>query len=356
MKKEPKPQDLPAVIRRMRTTATPAEGGRIDDLAHREAPSGVRTARGRREPRPECRAARARALHGAGVRPRVRQPERRDARDAHRDHPLFLALAYFVDAVRARALSFAGRSLDRLLSPAALESALSAVASGPRRVDTDALRDIAQLRGLLNGGGILALFDAPWLPVYLLAITLDAPDARPLRADRRRWPRRRVGVLNHWLTHGHAAAVLERSRASLRTAEALARNAEAVVGMGMTRAAVERWRSNHDELLGAQRSHARGLGRARRVRARTAPSTAGRHTRRRRVARNRPASLRRRDDRRDDFARPRAAARRAPHRRLAGARRCARRMAAPWRAIEALLARRRVSRCPHRLAASTSSA
>jgi ABC-type protease/lipase transport system fused ATPase/permease subunit len=67
---------------------------------------------------------------------------------------LFLALSYFVDALRARALSFAGRSLDRQLSPTALESALTEVAGGPRRVDTDALRDIAQLRGFLNGGGI----------------------------------------------------------------------------------------------------------------------------------------------------------------------------------------------------------
>jgi PrtD family type I secretion system ABC transporter len=168
---------------------------------------------------------------------------------------LFLALSYFVDALRARALSFAGRSLDRQLSPTALESALTEVAGGPRRVDTDALRDIAQLRGFLNGGGILALFDAPWLPIYLLAIAALHPTlgfcaligAIALAT---------TGVLNHWLTRGHAAAVLERSRASLRSAEALARNAEAVVGMGMTGAAVERWRSGHDELLSAQRSHA----------------------------------------------------------------------------------------------------
>ena len=133
---------------------------------------------------------------------------------------LFLTLAYFVDAVRARALSFAGRSLEGLLSPAALESALAEVASGPRRADTEALRDIAQLRGFLSGAGILALFDAPWLPVYLLAIALMHPTlglcallgAVGLAA---------VGVLNHWLTHGHAAAVVERSRVSLRTAEAL---------------------------------------------------------------------------------------------------------------------------------------
>ena len=88
---------------------------------------------------------------------------------------LFLAFSYFVDTVRARALGWAGRSLDQLLSPVALRSSLEQAASGPGRVDTDALRDIAQLRGLLNGSGILALFDAPWLPVYLVVIGLMHP-------------------------------------------------------------------------------------------------------------------------------------------------------------------------------------
>jgi PrtD family type I secretion system ABC transporter len=168
---------------------------------------------------------------------------------------LFLALSYFVDTVRARSLGFAGRSLDGLLSPAALRRSLEEAASRPREADTDALRDIAQLRGLLNGTGILALFDAPWLPVYLLVIALMHPTlgvaagvgAAVLAA---------LGVLNDRLTRGSAAAVLGRSRASLRGAEAIARNAEAIVGMGMTRAALERWQVTHDELLEAQRRHA----------------------------------------------------------------------------------------------------
>jgi PrtD family type I secretion system ABC transporter len=167
---------------------------------------------------------------------------------------LFLVLAYFVDAVRARSLGWAGRALDRLLSPAALRSSLEHGASGPGRADADALRDIAQLRGLLNGAGILALFDAPWLPVYLAVIALMHPTlgfaallgAVVLAA---------LGVLNDRLTRASAAALHGRSRASLRGAEALGRNAEAIVAMGMTAAAVARWQVQHDELLDAQRRH-----------------------------------------------------------------------------------------------------
>jgi PrtD family type I secretion system ABC transporter len=167
---------------------------------------------------------------------------------------LFLALAYFVDAVRARALAFAGRSLDRLLSPEALRSSLEQAATAPRQRDIDALRDIAQLRGLLNGSGILALFDAPWFPIYLTVIGLMHPTLG-LCAAVGAVMLAALGVLNDRLTRGRAAAVLGRSRESLRGAEALARNAEAIVGMGMTSAAVACWQTGHDELLLAQQRH-----------------------------------------------------------------------------------------------------
>ncbi len=156
---------------------------------------------------------------------------------------LFLALAYFVDTVRARALAFGRRSLDRQLSPVALASSLQQAAGQPGApIDTDALRDIASCARFLSGTGILALFDAPWLPVYLARHRADASDARPLRRRSAPSCSSTLGVLNR-APHARPrrAGVTRRSRASLRTAEALARNAEAIVGMGMTRAAVARW-------------------------------------------------------------------------------------------------------------------
>ena len=43
------------------------------------------------------------------------------------------------------------------------------------RADTDVLRDVARLRTFLSRAGVQALFDAPWLPMYLLVITLMHP-------------------------------------------------------------------------------------------------------------------------------------------------------------------------------------
>jgi ABC-type protease/lipase transport system fused ATPase/permease subunit len=77
---------------------------------------------------------------------------------------LALALGYCMDTVRARALAWAGRALDRQLSPAALAAVLHRAADATGRPDTDALRDVRQLRAFLGGNGIQALFDAPWFP------------------------------------------------------------------------------------------------------------------------------------------------------------------------------------------------
>ena len=88
---------------------------------------------------------------------------------------LALGLCYFADTVRSRALVWAGRALDRQLSPIALAGSLRQAAGISGRADTDALRDITQLRAFPSGTGVLALFDTPWLPLYLLVIGLMHP-------------------------------------------------------------------------------------------------------------------------------------------------------------------------------------
>src|SRR5687768_1789459 len=78
---------------------------------------------------------------------------------------VMLAFGYYMDAARARALAAAGRRIESCLAPEALASQLAAAAAGARGED-DALRDVAQLRKLLAGPGVIALFDAPWIPLY----------------------------------------------------------------------------------------------------------------------------------------------------------------------------------------------
>jgi ABC-type protease/lipase transport system fused ATPase/permease subunit len=169
---------------------------------------------------------------------------------------LFLGLGYFLDTVRTRVLAWAGRSLDRKLAPAAIRSSIEQAATGPGRVDTDALRDIAQLRTFLSSSGVLALFDAPWLPAYLLLIAFMHP-LLGLTALAGALILIALGVVTDRLTRAIAEQVVSQSRASAKLAEKLARNAEAVLGMGMAHRAVEKWYAQREELLGSQEKQTR---------------------------------------------------------------------------------------------------
>ncbi len=164
---------------------------------------------------------------------------------------LALTLAYFMDTVRASTLAWAGRSLDRRLSRTGLATVLRDAAAPSARPDSDVLRDIAQLRSFLAGSGIQALFDAPWLPIYLAVIALMHP-LLGLTAALGAGLLAGLAVLTEKLTHGHARQAVAHSRATVHRAQALTRHAEVIVGMGMTSAAVSAWQASHEQLLDAQ--------------------------------------------------------------------------------------------------------
>jgi PrtD family type I secretion system ABC transporter len=66
-----------------------------------------------------------------------------------------------------------------------------------------------------------------------------------------------LGIITDRLTRGLAEEVVSHSRVSAKLAEKLARNAEVVLGMGMTRHAIERWSAHREELLGSQQNQVR---------------------------------------------------------------------------------------------------
>jgi ABC-type protease/lipase transport system fused ATPase/permease subunit len=165
---------------------------------------------------------------------------------------LALGLACAMDVVRAGLLAWAGQDLDRRLSPAALAGALRDAAAPAGRPDADALRDIAQLRGFLGGAGLHALFDAPWVPLYLGVIALMHP-VLGLTAAVGAALLALLAALTEKLTRDEVRQAVTRSRACAHQAEALARNAEVIVGMGMQGAAVAAWQASQARLIEAQR-------------------------------------------------------------------------------------------------------
>ncbi len=79
-----------------------------------------------------------------------------------------LACLAVLDWLRGRLLLRAGLRLDRLLSGRILSRVVDIQARGPRQgIGSQALREFDNVRTAVSGPGALALFDAPWTPLYL---------------------------------------------------------------------------------------------------------------------------------------------------------------------------------------------
>jgi ATP-binding cassette subfamily C protein len=141
-----------------------------------------------------------------------------------------------LDRVRSRLLVRASVAVDAALAPAILEATLG---RPELAVSRQALREFDAMRQSLTGPGVLALFDAPWGPIYVLACFLIHPflgcvaivgcTILPVIAWR-----------NEKATHSR----LDRSQAAAVAAyagqEGVLQAAEAVRALGMRRAVVAR--------------------------------------------------------------------------------------------------------------------
>ena len=116
---------------------------------------------------------------------------------------------------------------------------------------TEALRDLSTLRAYLGGAGIMALFDAPWLPIFLAFIFLLHPflgllalgGAAVLVS---------LALANNALTSEKLKRANIASSKGYQNAEAAFRNAEVVDGMGMASALMRRWNNLHADVLQLQ--------------------------------------------------------------------------------------------------------
>lgn len=95
---------------------------------------------------------------------------------------LFLTLAVLLalgtlsllDMVRSRLLVRASVRLDRQLAGAVLDASLGRN-GGARSLSRQVVRELDTFRQTLTGSGVLAVFDAPWTPIYMLVAFLIHP-------------------------------------------------------------------------------------------------------------------------------------------------------------------------------------
>ncbi len=171
---------------------------------------------------------------------------------------LALAMMAALDVLRARLLAACGIALDRWLGPSVLQGLLEQTARLGGAEHLNGLRDVGTLRGFLVGAGVIALFDAPWLPLFLVLIALFHPLLGVVAL---------VGaalmllmaVLNERFTRAPLEQVLAAGRRTGRFIDASTANAETVSALGMQRAVTRRWQALNEAALREQ-SAASGLG------------------------------------------------------------------------------------------------
>lgn len=180
---------------------------------------------------------------------------------------LFIALGV-LDSIRSRIMVRIGASLDDALSARVYETLIRLpLRAGGRSDALQPLRDLDNLRSFLSGMGPIALFDLPWIPVFLaicflfhfwigFTALIGALILIGLTVLTEMWSRRPTQEAAH---HGHARNGL---------AEISVRNAEAITAMGMAGRIAARWKEANRRYMANQRQAsdlAGGLGSAAKV-------------------------------------------------------------------------------------------
>lgn len=164
---------------------------------------------------------------------------------------LFTALG-ILDAIRGRILVRVGGSLDEALSGRVYDTLMRLpLRVGARSDGTQPLRDLDAVRSYLSGLGPVALFDLPWIPLYL-AICFAFHPLIGLTALAGAIILIALTFLTEILMRAPTRAATEAAVARSGLAEASRRNAEALVAMGMAGRIAARWSEANRQYMHSQ--------------------------------------------------------------------------------------------------------
>lgn len=162
----------------------------------------------------------------------------------------FFIIMGFAEWLRSRLLVRIGVRLDEQLNSLVFHAGFSAFLKKAKHNTVQTFTDLTNIRQFLTGTGVIAFFDMPWTPVYLVFMFLLHPVIG--------W----LGVLfaliqvaSAWWSHFATSRSIEKasdtSVASSSYVQGKLRNIEPVHAMGMTLPLRERWLERHTEALDA---------------------------------------------------------------------------------------------------------
>src|ERR1700723_537737 len=160
-----------------------------------------------------------------------------------------------IDTIRSRILVRVGNSLDEAMSMRVYDAIVRLpLKTGSKGEGAQPIRDLDTVRGFLSGIGPIALFDLPWMPVYLVICFLFHPYIG-LTALFGAIILVTITVFTELTTRRPTRSATQFAVARNALMEASRRNAEAITAMGMVGRIAQRWSElNRRYLVASQRA------------------------------------------------------------------------------------------------------
>jgi PrtD family type I secretion system ABC transporter len=161
-----------------------------------------------------------------------------------------LAISAMLELIRGRILVRLGARLDRYVTHDLFAALIEDRIATQKSAGSQPIRDLETLRNFLTGSGLLAFFDAPWVPLFLGLIFLFHPvlgivacaGAAALFA---------LAVMSELFTREPWRRASGESVQAHRFADASLRNADVIWALGMLGDLRRRWQEKHMAALAA---------------------------------------------------------------------------------------------------------
>ncbi|GAA4130278.1 type I secretion system permease/ATPase [Aminobacter aganoensis] len=156
------------------------------------------------------------------------------------------------DILRSQVLVRVGGRLDRQIAPMAHRVAIDMPRFGFSTAEAlERGRDVDTVRGFLGSQGPVALFDLPWMPLYILFVYMLHPYLGALTLGGA-FVLALLTIATELMTRGHAAETHRAAILRNQIADSNARNAEVLKAMGFAGRAVSRFTAANAEHLALQ--------------------------------------------------------------------------------------------------------
>lgn len=162
-----------------------------------------------------------------------------------------LLILLLLDYVRNRLQNLLGNIIDERLSPPVVNAIVASTARAPHAARAEGIRDVGTLRSVFAANGLIAVFDAPWVPIYVLVIWSFHP-ALGIGAAFAAALMLALAWMNDRVSRGALEGLQKDGRRAAQYVDSSLRNAEVLQALGMTARLLERWRTLQDRVAALQ--------------------------------------------------------------------------------------------------------